>query len=44
MDNSQWKEGVYVAILTSMNLTECHGMAISGAVCSQEGAQPRGRL
>ena len=30
LDNSQWKEGVFVAILTSMNLTECHGMAISG--------------
>ena len=30
LDNSQWKERVFVAILTSMNLTECHGMAISG--------------
>ena len=30
LDNSQWKEGVFVAILTSLNLTECHGMAISG--------------
>ena len=30
LDNSQWKEGVFVAILTSMNLTECHGIAISG--------------
>ena len=27
---SIWEEGVFVAILTSMNLTECHGMAISG--------------
>ena len=30
LDNSQCKEGVFVAILTSMNLTKCHGMAISG--------------
>ena len=30
LDNSQWKEGVFVAILTSINLTECHGMAIYG--------------
>ena len=30
LDNSQWKEGVFVAILTRMDLTECRGMAISG--------------
>ena len=30
LDKSQWEEGVFIAILTSMNLTECHGMAISG--------------
>ena len=29
LDNNQWK-GVFVAILASMNLTEWHGMAISG--------------
>ena len=30
LDNTQWKEGVFVAIVISMNLTKCHGMAISG--------------
>ena len=30
LDNSQWKEGQFVVILASMNLTECHRVAISG--------------
>ena len=30
LDNSQWKEGLFVVILASMNLTECHRVVISG--------------
>ena len=29
LDNSQWKERICVVILASMNLTECHRVAIS---------------
>ena len=29
LDNSKWKEGVFVVILASMNLTECHRVAKS---------------
>ena len=28
LDNCQWKEGVFVVVLASMNLMECHRMAI----------------
>ena len=28
LDNCQWKEGVFIVCLASMNLTECHTMAI----------------
>ena len=30
LDNGQWKEGVFIVVLASMNLTECHRMAIPG--------------
>ena len=30
LDNGQWKERVFIVVLTSMNLTECHRMAIPG--------------
>ena len=30
LDSSQWKEGVFVVVLASMDLTECHRMAIPG--------------
>ena len=30
MDNGLWKEGVFVVVLASMNLMECHRMAIPG--------------
>ena len=30
LDNSQWKEGILIGILTSVNLTDCHGMTIFG--------------
>ena len=30
LDNSQRKEGVFIVVLASMNLTECHRMAIHG--------------
>ena len=29
LDNSQGKEGLFIGILASVNLTECHRMAIS---------------
>ena len=45
LDNGQWKERVFIVVLTSMNLTECHRMAIPGdPMCSQEGARPPGHL
>ena len=28
LDSCQWKEGVFIVVLASMNLTECHRMAI----------------
>ena len=28
LDNCQWKEGVFIVVLASMNLTECHTMTI----------------
>ena len=30
LDNGQWKEGVFIAVISRMNLTECHRMAIPG--------------
>ena len=30
LDNGQWKERVFIVVLASMNLTECHRMAIPG--------------
>ena len=30
LDNGQWKERLFIVVLDSMNLTECHGMAIPG--------------
>ena len=30
LDNGQWKERIFIVVLTSMNLTECHRMAIPG--------------
>ena len=30
LDNSQGKAGIFIGILASVNLTECHRMAISG--------------
>ena len=50
MENSQRNEGILTGIIASVNLTECHGMAISGypmsfrAGCNREGARPRGNL
>ena len=29
LDNSQWKERIFVVILASMNLMECHRVVIS---------------
>ena len=28
LDNGQWEEGVFIAVLASMNLTECLRMAM----------------
>ena len=28
LDNRQWKEGVFIVVLASMNLTECRRKAI----------------
>ena len=30
LDSSQWKEGVFLVVLASMDLTECHRIAIPG--------------
>ena len=30
LDNCQWKEGVFIVVLASMKLMECHRMAIPG--------------
>ena len=30
LDNGQWKEGVFIVVLASMNLTECHTVTIPG--------------
>ena len=30
LDNSQRKEGILIGILASVDLMECHGMALSG--------------
>ena len=30
LDNSQRKDGILIRILASVNLAECHGVAISG--------------
>ena len=29
LDNCQWKEGVVIIVLASLNLTESHGVAVS---------------
>ena len=48
LDNDQWKERVFIVVLASMNLTECHRMTIPGdPMCglhSQEGTLPPGHL
>ena len=30
LDNGHWKEGVFIEVLASINLTECHRMVIPG--------------
>ena len=30
LDNGQWKEGAFIIVFASMNLTECHRMALPG--------------
>ena len=30
LDSGQWKEGIFIVVLASMNLTECHRVTIPG--------------
>ena len=40
LDNGKWEERVFIVVLASMNLTECHRMAIPGdPMCGKRGSR-----